>query len=89
MESSYFPEDKDLAHKIMMELSNSDLIKVCATNKRMYEICNNYSAFGGTNSSKIMENMLHNTNPKIEVGKRTICEYLLTCKNLRMIHPIL
>ena len=45
MESSYFPEDKDLAHKIMMELSNNDLVKVCATNKRMYEICNNYPAF--------------------------------------------
>ena len=45
MESSYFPEDKDLAHKIMMELSNSDLVKICATNKRLYEICNNYPAF--------------------------------------------
>ena len=45
MEGSYFPEDKDLAHKIMMELSNSDLVKVCATNKRMYEICNNYPSF--------------------------------------------
>ena len=45
MEGSYFPEDKDLAHKIMMELSNSDLVKVCATNKRMYAVCNNYPAF--------------------------------------------
>ena len=45
MEGSYFPEDKDLAHKIMMELSNSDLVKVCATNKRMYDICNNYPSF--------------------------------------------
>ena len=45
MEGSYFPEDKDLAHKIMMELSNSDLVKLCATNKRMYEICNNYPSF--------------------------------------------
>ena len=45
MEGSYFPEDKDLAHKIMMQLSNSDLVKVCATNKRMYEVCNNYPSF--------------------------------------------
>jgi hypothetical protein len=34
-----------LAHKILLDLSNEDLIKVCATNKRMYEICNNYSSF--------------------------------------------
>ena len=45
MEGSYFPEDKDLAHKIMMDLSNSDLVKLCATNKRMYDICNNYPSF--------------------------------------------
>ena len=45
METSYFPEDKDLAHKIMMELSNSDLVKICATNKRMYDVCNNYPSF--------------------------------------------
>ena len=45
MEGSYFPEDKDLAHKIMMDLSNSDLVKICATNKRMYDICNNYPSF--------------------------------------------
>ena len=45
MEGSYFPEDKDLAHKIMMDLSNTDLVKLCATNKRMYDICNNYSDF--------------------------------------------
>ena len=45
MEGSYFPEDKDLAHKIMMDLSNSDLVKVCATNKRMYDVCNNYPSF--------------------------------------------
>ena len=45
MEQSYFPEDKDLAHKIMMELSNDDLVKICATNKRMYDVCNNYPAF--------------------------------------------
>ena len=45
MEGSYFPEDKDLAHKIMMQLSNSDLVKICATNKRMYEVCNNYPSF--------------------------------------------
>ena len=45
MEGSYFPEDKDLAHKIMMELSNSDLVKLCATNKRMYAVCNNYPSF--------------------------------------------
>ena len=45
MENSYFPEDKDLAHKIMMDLSNTDLVKLCATNKRMYAICNNYPSF--------------------------------------------
>ena len=45
MEGSYFPEDKDLAHKIMMDLSNSDLVKICATNKRLYDICNNYPSF--------------------------------------------
>ena len=45
MEGSYFPEDKDLAHKIMMDLSNTDLVKICATNKRMYDICNNYPSF--------------------------------------------
>ena len=45
MEGTYFPEDKNLAHKIMMDLSNSDLVKVCATNKRMYAICNNYPSF--------------------------------------------
>ena len=49
MEGSYFPEDKDLAHKIMMDLkmdlNNSDLVKICATNKRMYDICNNYPSF--------------------------------------------
>ena len=45
MEGSYFPEDKDLAHKIMMNLSNSDLVKLCATNKRMYDVCNNYPPF--------------------------------------------
>jgi hypothetical protein len=45
MEGSYFPEDKDLAHKIMMDLSNEDLVKLCATNKRMYEVCNNYPSF--------------------------------------------
>ena len=45
MGGSYFPEDKDLAHKIMMQLSNSDLVKICATNKRMYEVCNNYPSF--------------------------------------------
>ena len=45
MEGSYFPEDKDLAHKIMMDLSNSDLVKLCATNKRMYDVCNNYPSF--------------------------------------------
>ena len=45
MEGSYFPEDKDLAHKIMMDLENSDLVKICATNKRMYDICNNYPDF--------------------------------------------
>ena len=45
MEESYFPEDKDLAHKIMMDLSNNDLVKVCATNKRMYDVCNNYPSF--------------------------------------------
>ena len=45
MEGSYFPEDKDLVHKIMMDLSNSDLVKLCATNKRMYDVCNNYPSF--------------------------------------------
>ena len=45
MERSYFPEDKDLAHKIMMDLSNADLVKLCVTNKRMYEVCNNYPSF--------------------------------------------
>jgi hypothetical protein len=45
MEGSYFPEDKDLAHKIMMDLDNSELVKLCATNKRMYEVCNNYPTF--------------------------------------------
>ena len=45
MERSYFPEDKDLAHKIMMDLSNTDLVKICATNKRMYDVCNNYPSF--------------------------------------------
>ena len=45
MEGSYFPEDKDLAHKIMMDLSNSDLVKICATNKRLHDICNNYPDF--------------------------------------------
>ena len=45
MEGSYFPEDKDLAHKIMMDLDNSDLVKICATNKRLYDICNNYPSF--------------------------------------------
>ena len=45
MEESYFPEDKDLAHMIMMELSNGDLVKVCATNKRMHDVCNNYPSF--------------------------------------------
>ena len=45
MEGSYFPEDKDLAHKIMMDLSNEDLVKICATNKRMYDVCNNYPDF--------------------------------------------
>ena len=45
MEGSYFPEDKDLAHKIMMDLSNNDLVKICATNKRMYDVCNNYPDF--------------------------------------------
>ena len=45
MEGSYFPEDKDLAHKIMMDLSNADLVKICATNKRMYDVCNNYPSF--------------------------------------------
>lgn len=45
MEGSYFPEDKDLAHKIMMDLSNSDLIRICATNKRMHDVCNNYPSF--------------------------------------------
>ena len=45
MEGSYFPEDKDLAHKIMMDLSNSDLVKMCAMNKRMYNVCNNYPSF--------------------------------------------
>ena len=45
MEGSYFPEDKDLAHKIMMELSNMELVKVCATNKRMYDVCNKYPSF--------------------------------------------
>ena len=45
MEGSYFPEYKDLAHKIMMDLSNSDLVKLCATNKRMYDVCNNYPSF--------------------------------------------
>jgi hypothetical protein len=45
MEGSYFPEDKDLAHKIMMDLDNSELVKLCATNKRMYVICNNYPDF--------------------------------------------
>lgn len=45
METSYFPEDKDLAHKIMMDLDNTDLVKLCATNKRMYAVCNNYPDF--------------------------------------------
>ena len=45
MEGSFFPEDKDLAHKIMMDLDNSELVKICATNKRMYDICNNYPSF--------------------------------------------
>ena len=45
MEGSYFPEDKDLTHKIMMDLDNADLVKICATNKRMYDICNNYPSF--------------------------------------------
>jgi hypothetical protein len=45
MEGSYFPEDKDLAHNIMMSLTNNDLVKLCATNKRMYDICNNYPSF--------------------------------------------
>ena len=45
MEGSYFPDDKDLAHKIMMELINTDLVKICATNKRMYDVCNNYPSF--------------------------------------------
>ena len=45
MEGSYFPEDKDLAHKIMMDLSNADLVKICATNKRLHDICNNYPSF--------------------------------------------
>ena len=29
----------------MMDLSNNDLVKVCATNKRMYDVCNNYPSF--------------------------------------------
>ena len=45
MERSSFPQNKDLAHKIMMELSNNDLVKLCAANKRMYELCNNYPDF--------------------------------------------
>lgn len=45
MEGSYFPENKDLAHKIMMDLSNDDLVKLCATNKRMYMLCNDYPMF--------------------------------------------
>ena len=45
MEGSYFPEDKDLAHKIMMDLSNSDLVKICSANKRLYDVCNNYPDF--------------------------------------------
>ena len=42
---SFFPEDKDLAHKIMMDLPNSDLVKLCATNKRLHAVCNNYPDF--------------------------------------------
>ena len=45
MEGSYFPEDKDLAHKIMMDLSNSDLVKICSVNKRLHDVCNNYPDF--------------------------------------------
>ena len=45
MEGSFFPEDKDLAHKIMMDLSNSDLVKICSANKRLYDVCNNYPDF--------------------------------------------
>ena len=29
----------------MMDLSNTDLVKMCSTNKRMYDICNNYPDF--------------------------------------------
>jgi hypothetical protein len=29
----------------MMDLDNSDLVKLCATNKRMYDLCNNYPSF--------------------------------------------
>ena len=45
MEGSYFPEDKDLAHKIMMDLSNTDLVKLCSANKRLHDVCNNYPDF--------------------------------------------
>lgn len=45
MEGSYFPENKDLAHKIMMDLSNKDLVKVCSTNKRLHALCNDYPDF--------------------------------------------
>jgi hypothetical protein len=36
---------KDVDLKIMMELDDSDLIKVCATNKELYRYCNEYPSF--------------------------------------------
>ena len=71
MEGSYFPEDKDLAHKIMMDLSNSDLVKICSANKRLHDVCNNYPDFW-RNKSKTTVNMPRNINRKIVVGKITI-----------------
>lgn len=44
-ERNLFPQDKDVAHKIMMQLPNEDLIKLCAQNRRLRDICYNYPDF--------------------------------------------
>ena len=44
-EKAYFPQDKDVAHNIMLRLPNEDLIKLCASNKRLHDLCYNYPDF--------------------------------------------
>ena len=36
---------KDLDHKILNNLEDKDLVRVCQTNKRAQELCNDYDEF--------------------------------------------